>query len=286
MAMTTVQFTVDAATGVTDAWVHDDGGNFDAANSRYVCRDAGYYEFTCQLAHWDAFIEEWQGRIEYSPDNGANWHVVAIRRALDRDYINGLHMGFTGLFAAGDWLRVRVWQGNAGAQNLNGPADPGLANTFFSGAMLYRTGAGGSGLPKRDVMWHDECTVTAGVALAYQIPGAAGAYQTTSVQNPAALNDSFTHGCFLRAGTYTFYVLGFTVNVNGKIDWAIDGNVIVAGQDWYSVGPVYNVVKSTAAVVVATDGWHVIRGTCSGKNGASGGFRLYFIKYWFKQAAD
>jgi hypothetical protein len=93
-------------------------------------------------------------------------------------------------------------------------------------------------------------------------------------QSAAVNGDTFTHAFFCAAGAYTLNLLGVTMNASGKVDWYIDDVLVVAGQDWYSVGAVYNVVK-TAAVAVASSGQHVLRGVVNGQNVASGGYRLY-----------
>ena len=138
---------------------------------------------------------------------------------------------------------------------------------------------------KRVTMWHDESIVTAGNALA-KIHNANANYAVNSYQNASADNDSFTNGCYLRAGTYTFYVLGTLMTSGGIIDWTLDGVEIVAAQDWYNNPNVFNTEKSDAGVVVAFDGWHTLRSTVDGKNGASTGHDIILTKFWFEPAAD
>ena len=139
--------------------------------------------------------------------------------------------------------------------------------------------------PLRATMWHDEAIVLAGSALARRHDTDQN-YNTNSDQVAHADNESFSNGCFLKAGTYTFRVMGYRSSDHGKIDWTIDGVSIVAGQDWYNAVASYNYVFSTAAVAVLTTGWHTIVGTVNGKNGASADFQMSLTKYWFEPAAD
>jgi hypothetical protein len=71
--------------------------------------------------------------------------------------------------------------------------------------------------------------------------------------------------------TYTVSVLGVTTNNSGKLDWTLDGVSVGGagvGQDWYSVGTVYNSVK-TFSLTVSSIGYHKLRFTINGKSGAS-----------------
>jgi hypothetical protein len=88
-----------------------------------------------------------------------------------------------------------------------------------------------------------------------------------------ANGDTFTHVIYLAAGSYTLNALGITKSTYGKLDWYIDNVLAVSGQDWYSAGDVYNVVK-TAAVTVVGSGQHTLKGVVNGHNGASGGYYI------------
>lgn len=138
---------------------------------------------------------------------------------------------------------------------------------------------------RRGTMWHDESVVTVGNAIAHTLT-ASQIYGTYSNQSAAADADVFTNGVYLRKGTYTFYVLGITDTDRGKIDWTIDGVVLVSGEDWYAGSTTYNVVKSTASVAVTFDGWHQVKGTVNGKNASSSGYVVALTKFWFEPAAD
>lgn len=138
--------------------------------------------------------------------------------------------------------------------------------------------------PKRWTCWHDEATVLTGNAITGDNT-AGNFFYSRFYQNASAINDEFTHGVYLAAGTYTFTALGNTSNNSGKIDWYLDGSTFTTAQDWYSASSVVS-VKKTASVVIATDGWHTLKGKVAGKNASSSNYFMVLIKYWFKQSSD
>jgi hypothetical protein len=140
-------------------------------------------------------------------------------------------------------------------------------------------------LPTRADLYHDESTVVTGNALAVTID--TGQIDNYFARQSASANgDSFTQSVFLRAGTYTFSVEGQTNAANGMIDWYLDGSTFTTGQDWYSAAQTKNVVKTVSSVVIANDGYHVLKGVVNGKNASSTGFNMDLTKMWFRQAAD
>ena len=134
-------------------------------------------------------------------------------------------------------------------------------------------------------MWHVGSIVTNGNAI-LSMHNTLQDHATYNHQNPSANADSFTNGCQLRAGTYTFRVLGITNNNCPIIDWTLDGVEIVANQDWYSAALTWNVTKSVAAIAVTFDGWHVLRGTVDGKNVSSSDYYMFLTNMVFEPAAD
>lgn len=141
-------------------------------------------------------------------------------------------------------------------------------------------------LPKRATMWHDAALVTVGNALA-RTNNASQNYAHYVFQSTAANGDTFTHGCWLKAGTYTMSMLGVTATSAGIIDWYIDTVIIAAltGQDWYVASPAFNVIK-TGSVTVVGDGYHVIKGVVNSKNASSSAYNIFLTKYWLAQASD
>lgn len=139
-------------------------------------------------------------------------------------------------------------------------------------------------LPKLATMFHDQSVVTVGNARVDQNLGTQN-YAYFSYQNPAANGDTWTNGFYIRAGTYTFRILGVTNNNYGKLDIYVDNVLKISGIDFYSVGGVLNVVFSTAGVVISTDGYHTLKGVVNGRNGGSGGYLIGITKMWFEPAA-
>src|SRR5262245_33975441 len=140
-------------------------------------------------------------------------------------------------------------------------------------------------LPIRVDLFHDEATVLTGNALGSATVDTGQAYNYYIRQSTSADADSFTQSVFLRAGTYTFSVIGQTNTANGKIDWYIDNVSFTTGQDWYSASQTKNVVK-TASVTINSDGYHVLKGVINTKNASSSGFNMDLTKYWFRTSAD
>lgn len=139
-------------------------------------------------------------------------------------------------------------------------------------------------LPTRAELWHDEAIVLTGNALAVTIDtGQLGNYYAR--QNTSADGNSFTQSVFLRAGTYTFSVMGQTNAANGNINWYLDNTIFGSIQNWYSAAQTKNVVK-TLTLTIATDGYHILKGVISGKDSSSSGYNMDLTKYWFRQSAD
>lgn len=140
-------------------------------------------------------------------------------------------------------------------------------------------------LPTRATMWHDESTILVGSALLHNV-SAFQIFNFIDYQNPPANGDTFTQSFFVRAGIYNFSILGITYNNNGLIDWFLDGNRIITGQDWYSAAGTFNVVKTLTGLSVPFDGKHVLRASINGKNVASSNYFAQLTKMWFYQGAD
>ena len=187
-----------------------------------------------------------------------------------------------------------------GTSSPNGVISAGYGSIFIdqtNGAIYAKTYANGTSngwskmssatgsiLPGRATLWHDESKAVSGAGLTTGMD-ASQFYSTFSYQSPASSSDAFTNGFSLRPGSYTFSVLGLSNNTKAMIDWYIDGNKVIAQQDWYSTTGTYNVVK-TATVTVAGNGEHVLKGQVNGKNPNSAGYNLLFTKMWFSPAAD
>jgi hypothetical protein len=139
-------------------------------------------------------------------------------------------------------------------------------------------------LPRRATLWHQASTVLTGNGITAYV-SVNQRYFMYAIQIPAADGDSFSHSFFLRGGTFDLNVLGITGPVCGIVDWYLDGVLVVTGQDWYSAGYTYNVVK-TDSITVIGDGYHVLTGVINGKNGLSTDYYLQLTKIYLKQVSD
>lgn len=138
---------------------------------------------------------------------------------------------------------------------------------------------------RRATVWHDEVTIVVGNTLnVYVYP--TQMYNAIAYQGEPSDGDSFSHSFFLKAGTYNFYVLGVSSPSQAKLDWYIDGVKIAEGEDWYSDPTAMNVIKTTADVVITTNGYHKLTGVVNGKNDLSLDYYIALTKYWLKPATD
>jgi hypothetical protein len=142
-------------------------------------------------------------------------------------------------------------------------------------------------MPKRCTMWHIESTSTVGSGWSSAVQ-ALSYYNYETFQSSPAINDRFTNGCHLAAGTYTFSVLARVSNNNGNITWNLDG-IDFGSNDWYAANGGtggYNNIKTVSSVIVSSSGWHKLTGTIASKNAASSNYYFNAIKFWFSQASD
>jgi len=63
-------------------------------------------------------------------------------------------------------------------------------------------------------------------------------------------NDQVTFPLVLGKGTYEVSMIYRTSHNRGKLDIALDGNIIINQLDQYSAGDVYNVIHRESAVVI------------------------------------
>lgn len=195
-----------------------------------------------------------------------------------------------------EWLTVTVTVGAAiTVLKVGLQVDTGNTTAYGTGLMLVQASNLASGyypdtrpfndLPLRAVLWREDDLITSGNALT-KATDATQRYATYSYQSTAANGNTFTQGFWLRAGTYTFAVLGVIGGSYGKVDWYLDDVVIVSGQDWYNGSTVVNTIKSNGSIVVIGDGYHVLKGVINGKNVSSSDYLLLLTRYIFTPAAD
>ena len=165
------------------------------------------------------------------------------------------------------------WEGSTDPGNQN-QANDQLAERVKD----LETDTIGSLLPVRYNCSHTDSFVVAGnaitVALATTALNNYVAYQYTP-----ALNDQFLQSCVLKAGAYTLSINGRTSNAAGQLKIEFKHvsdagySTIVAAQEWYSGGSVYNVTK-TATFTVTTPGRHIFRFTVATKNALSSDYYI------------
>lgn len=134
--------------------------------------------------------------------------------------------------------------------------------------------------PASTFMFHEDSTVITGGGLTRTFVSTQR-FACTANQNPAASTDVFEQQFVLKAGTYTFLVLGRTGNDRGIIDWLVDGATIVSGQDWYAASVADNVTKSASSITITGSGVHTLRGQINGKNASSSSYVMVLTKMWF-----
>ena len=138
--------------------------------------------------------------------------------------------------------------------------------------------------PKRATMWHDESIFTSGTI--HREHDTNQNYATFTREADGAIGDTFTNGCYLRAGTYTLRLLGIIGAAYGICKWSLNGVEIASGQDWYAAAGVHNTIKSVANVSVASDGWHKLECEVTGKNGSASDYHILLTKFWFEPSSD
>lgn len=143
----------------------------------------------------------------------------------------------------------------------------------------------GGVFPRRWEAFHLNSTALTGGAVALGVIDAAQIHAHFARQSPAVDGDSFTQSFLLMAGTYTFRVIGRSDPDNGMIDWYLDNTLFAAGDDFYSAATTRNVTFEHT-VVVATSGYHVLKGVVNGKNVLSTAFVIRLTTFSFIPAVD
>jgi hypothetical protein len=135
-------------------------------------------------------------------------------------------------------------------------------------------------LPDRATLWADEFVSLSGAALVTSVN--TGQRYSHYVSRAVGVDgDAMEQSFVLRAGRSLLSVLGFTTNGNGKVDWYLDGALVVAGQDWYSAVTAFNVIQ-TATIVVGSNGLHTLRAVVNGKHASSSSYVFPLTKLWLR----
>lgn len=195
--------------------------------------------------------------------------LVAVHLAAEQEAITESDLYDLRAFVMGWAMPDHDHTGDAG--------DGGVLSTYLRLAYAERRG----------MMFHDQSLVTAGSGAIARYLTTSQSYGFVAIKASASDGDKFSHGCFLRAGTYTFRALGTTASGRGKLDWYVDGSKITSTpQDWYSGSTVYEVEMSVSSVSIATSGWHKVEGLVNGKNASSSGYAIGLTAFWFVPASD
>lgn len=141
---------------------------------------------------------------------------------------------------------------------------------------------GASPSPNQADIFGDTARVITGGALINTYTDPNQTHMMYSRQSPSATGDAREWTFYLAAGTYIFTVVGITNTSYGIVGWTLDGAAIVTGQDWFGSSLVYNVVKTTTAISVATSGLHTLRATINGKNASSTAHEFFVTKVMFR----
>ncbi len=131
--------------------------------------------------------------------------------------------------------------------------------------------------PKSWVGFHRYSLVLAGGAIAVTHDATEDmAYYASQVS--VTNGDAFQLPLYLVGGLYSLSVHGLAGSFMGKLDWYLDGILVLAGQDWYAAATTRNVIK-TATVAVVGNGRHLLRVVANGKNGLSTGFAILLTTF-------
>jgi hypothetical protein len=79
-------------------------------------------------------------------------------------------------------------------------------------------------------------------------------------------------------GAVTFSVLGLTAANGGLVDWYLNGVLVAAAQDWYSVGTTFNIVKTFTATLPT--GLNTLKYVVNGHSAGTGYAFLHSFVWW------
>lgn len=101
--------------------------------------------------------------------------------------------------------------------------------------------------------------------------------QIPSVGNitSAAQNDYGEWSIYLMAGTYNFRVPVILTNASGIVTWTMDGGASLGTSDLYNASTAVG-SRVINGIVIATPGWHTLRGTVATKNASSSAYAMRF----------
>jgi len=109
-------------------------------------------------------------------------------------------------------------------------------------------------------------------------------FRSHCINTSHANNDQVTFPLVLGKGTYEVSMIYTTKSTRGKLDVALDGNIIINQLDQYSVGDVYNVIHRESAVVIRHP-TKTISFKANGKNAASSDYYVSCSLISFRRVA-
>lgn len=169
---------------------------------------------------------------------------------------------------AGDWVMIE-------------DSEDGFAKKKVDIDSLLGGGGGGGGvIPQDSIAFFNMFDITVGGGSMTLAKDTGQIFNFFSYPSTATNGDAAQTTISLKAGTYDVFVLGCSYNDRGIIDWSLNGVNFIAGQDWYSAGLVYNVVK-TGTLTVGTSGRHLLKATVNGKNASSSSYYAIITAIWF-----
>ena len=99
-----------------------------------------------------------------------------------------------------------------------------------------------------------------------------------------ANNDQVTFPLVLGKGTYEVSMIYITTSSRGKLDVALDGNIIINQLDQYSAVAAHNVIHRESAVVIRHP-TQIISFKVNGKNAASSDYYMSWSLISFRRVA-
>ena len=160
------------------------------------------------------------------------------------------------------WSIPRTWSNDE-------PVGSYLLNRYLRDPLVHLSDGT---LPQRAHLYHYQSVVTAGNAIT--LTAATACFDTYyAYQNASANGDSWTQSFVLLPGSYLLTTTYRKDNTSGILKLALDGVEFAADIDMYN-GATINVNNGAHFMWVDTPGRHVLTGTVTGKNGASGGYDI------------
>jgi len=135
--------------------------------------------------------------------------------------------------------------------------------------------------PTTVVLWPDANIVLSGGALSRDNVDGSTPFYADTFQTSNANGNSCKQEFVIKAGTYNFFRVGTRGTTRAKVDWYLDGTLIISGEDWYNATTAAAVL-STSGIVISTDGTHELKFVVNGHNASSSAYVVSISKMWFQ----